>query len=966
MKTPGTPAGKISRPKIFFLAAFALMVLTIVVPPFVNINRFRHTIVQSISAGLDRPVYANSVELTLFPRPAFVLHHLTVAEWPEYGAEPVITAETVTASLRASTLWHRRVEIASLHFDAPSLNLARDSKGQWNFETLISNSPVLRLSGSSTTAASSSTSPPPFPYVEATEARINFKRGAEKLPFSLEGAQLALWKESGNEWHVRIKARPVRTDLSPGDTGQILGEAAVKTTGMLMDSPIRASLEWRRGQLGEISRLLQGEDSGWRGAVDWTVNVRGTLAKAHVTSDVQVEEFRRAEFIPPSEIDLSAHCTGEYVHADRRMDQLDCDAPLGGGHLLVKSVADDLNSATNPSDSVASEAVKSSGAGFFSVALQQVSAGFFLDLLRHVHPGIAADTTASGEVNGSAECEWLGLDSLHSCTGELRTTPLTLHLSHVEHALHLSPLVISTPAAGVASAKSPASRTSATTLHRTSSVAVKEQAPGSWDLATVHASLGGASSATLTGMLTSSGLALHIDGPADLRELSQVARAMNSPVLSGGIHSIRGTAQIAVTLRSKWLPQSNPTALVAAAPGNATNLATQPVSWFVPSQWNGTVQLHNTTVQLSSFPGTIQITGGQVNLTDTAVEWNGLTGTYAHIPFDGSIRWETSCPAARPPCARTFTLHTANLNVDRLQGVLRRTIAGAGLLEQLNPWAAGAPELPEIAGTFKADSLSAGKLSLKNASFQLHLQGHRADLVSISGNIFGGTLSGLPDDVSEGGSNSAASPEATSLTAVHAPVAMQSGAGSAQWGDGPPTYTLRVGLENIQPDLVAAIWHEKWGRGTAIAEIRLKTQGWSTADFAQNASGNFAIDWRGGTLAASLPSAVSATAAEDSADAVNLMPGVTRFQRLRMVGHFRDEKLTLEFGQLGLAAQTGRRQANTPGIQSLSGTVTFSRVLDLRMQPSGISITGPLDKPVMKARSPKLLGSASVANSENP
>ena len=37
------------------------------------------------------------------------------------------------------------------------------------------------------------------------------------------------------------------TDLSPGDTGQILGEASVKTTGMLMDSPIRASLEWRRG-----------------------------------------------------------------------------------------------------------------------------------------------------------------------------------------------------------------------------------------------------------------------------------------------------------------------------------------------------------------------------------------------------------------------------------------------------------------------------------------------------------------------------------------------------------------------------------------------------------------------------------------------------------------------------------------------------------------------------------------------
>jgi AsmA protein len=965
MKNPGTPKGNISRPRILFLAAFALLVLAIVVPPFVNINRFRHSIVQSISAGLNRPIYANAVELTLFPRPAFVLHHLTVAEWPEYGAEPVITAETVTASLRASTLWHRRVEIASLHFDAPSVNLARDSNGEWNFESLISNSPILRLSGSSS-SASSSTSPPPFPYVEATDARINFKRGAEKLPFSLEGAQLAFWKESGNEWHVRIKARPVRTDLPPGDAGQILGEASVKTAGVLMDSPVRVNLEWRRGQLGEISRLLHGEDSGWRGTVDWTANVQGTLARARLTSDVQVEEFRRAEFIPSSEIDLSAHCTGRYVHSDWRMDQLDCDAPLDGGHLLVKSMAVDSDSSANAGDSVGPKPSQSDSAGLITVALQQVSAGFFLDLLRHVHPGVAADTTASGEVNGNAKCEWRGFDTLRACSGELHTTALTLHLPHVEHSLHLSPLLISNLDGAAGSGKAVASPASAVTVRRNNPVSVKEPVAGTWDLETVHASLGGASSATMSGTLTSSGLTLHMDGPADLRDLSQLARAMNSPVLSSGIHSIRGTAQMAVTLRSNWLPQSNPSALVEAVPNNATNLSAQPVSWFAPSQWNGTVQIHNATVQLNSFPGTIQITGGQVNLTDTAVEWNGLTGTYARIPFDGTIRWETSCPASQPVCARTFTLHTTNLNVDRLQGVLRRTIAGAGLLEKLNPWAAGAPELPEITGTFKADILSAGKLSLKNAFLQLHLQGHRADLVAISGSVFGGALSGLPDDASKGGSNGDATPEGGSSNPGGPPGAMQSGAGSAQWGIGAPNYALRLALANIQPNLVAAIWHEKWGRGTATAEIRLKTDGWSTGDLAQNASGNFAIDWRGGTLAASLPSAASSNESEDSTGAVNVAQGVTRFQRLRAVGHILDQKLTLEFGQLVLANETGSRQAITPGIQSLSGTVTFARVLDLQLQPAGVSITGPLDTPVMKAKFIKPVGNTGVTDSENP
>jgi AsmA protein len=965
MKSPGTAKGNISRPRIFFLAAFALLVIAIVVPPFVNINRFRHSIVQSISAGLDRPVYANAVELTLFPRPAFVLHHLTVAEWPEYGAEPVITAETVTASLRASTLWHRRVEIASLHFDAPSVNLARDSNGQWNFESLISNSPILRMPGTSSSSQPSSESPPPFPYVEATDARINFKRGAEKLPFSLEGAQLAFWKESGNEWHVRIKARPVRTDLPPGDAGQILGEASVKTIGVLMDAPIRASLEWRRGQLGEISRLLHGEDSGWRGTVDWTTNVRGTLAKALVTSDIQVEEFRRAEFIPPSEIDLAAHCTGQYVHADRHMDQFNCDAPLGGGHLLVKSMIGDSNSPWNTGDFVHSEPAASDNPGSFEVMLQHVSAGFFLDLLRHVHPGVAADTTASGEVNGNAKCEWRGLDLLRACSGELRSTPLTLHLPRVEHSLHLSPMLISTHEAMDGSTKT-AARVPVRKVHRNDQIALRESAAGVWDLAPTHVSMAGTSSATLAGTLTSSGLTLHMDGPADLRDLNQLAHAMNSPVLSSGIHSIRGAAQMALTLRSNWLPQSNPALLVEGLPNNATNLATQPVPWFVPSQWGGTVQIHNATLQLGSFPGTFQIVGAQVNLTDTGVEWTGVTGTYAHIPFDGSIGWETSCPTSRPPCARTFTLHTSNLNVDRLQGVLRRTIVESGLLEQLNPWAAGVPELPEIAGTFKADTLSVGKLSLRNASLQLHLQGHQAELVAISGSLFGGTLSGLADDAPDAVSNRKATSDSGSPSSNGLPGAMESSVGSAQWGDGAPIYSLRVTLGNIQPDLVAAIWYQKWGRGTATAQVRLKMRGWSMADLAQNASGNFAIDWHSGTLAASLPLTASSTETADSTGSGRATQGVTRFQRLRTVGRFRDEKLMLDFGQLVLANQAPRRQTLSPATQFVSGTVTFSRILDLRLQPSGVSITGPLDMPVMKAKSAKVSGGAGAANSENP
>ncbi|MEO6829479.1 MAG: AsmA family protein, partial [Acidobacteriaceae bacterium] len=170
------------RRRQFILAAVVLLVVVVVVPPFISLNRFRRTIVHSISAGLGRPVEASAVELQLFPRPGFVLHNLTVGEDPAYGAEPVMTSQTVTAGLRASALWHGRVEIATLRFDAPSVNLVRDAAGHWNFESLLRNSPALHGHGAA--HADRSGNHLPFPYVEATEARINFKLGAEKLPFS--------------------------------------------------------------------------------------------------------------------------------------------------------------------------------------------------------------------------------------------------------------------------------------------------------------------------------------------------------------------------------------------------------------------------------------------------------------------------------------------------------------------------------------------------------------------------------------------------------------------------------------------------------------------------------------------------------------------------------------------------------------------------------------------------------------
>src|ERR1700691_2577143 len=93
-------------------AALAALLAIIVVPPLVSISGYKSRIIRLMSEALGRPVRLSSVELRLFPRPGFVLTDLSVEEDPAYGAEPVLHAETVTASIRLASLWRGRGEIS--------------------------------------------------------------------------------------------------------------------------------------------------------------------------------------------------------------------------------------------------------------------------------------------------------------------------------------------------------------------------------------------------------------------------------------------------------------------------------------------------------------------------------------------------------------------------------------------------------------------------------------------------------------------------------------------------------------------------------------------------------------------------------------------------------------------------------------------------------------------------------------
>ncbi len=128
-----------------------------------------------MASSLGRPVRLSSVRLRLLPRPGFVLYDLTVDEDPGFGAEPLLQASSVTASIRLLSLWRGRLEINEVSVDEASVNLVRSPEGSWNLESLFRTAAT--KAGSANPGEKEA---PPFPYIAATNSRVNFKNGVRE------------------------------------------------------------------------------------------------------------------------------------------------------------------------------------------------------------------------------------------------------------------------------------------------------------------------------------------------------------------------------------------------------------------------------------------------------------------------------------------------------------------------------------------------------------------------------------------------------------------------------------------------------------------------------------------------------------------------------------------------------------------------------------------------------------------
>lgn len=729
------------------LATVAILVLVLVVPPLISVSRFKTQITQLISQSLGRPVRLSSVQARILPWPGFEISDLSVAEDPAYGAEPVLHANKVTASIRLLALFRGRVEIGKIDVDEASLNLVRAGPGRWNLDS------IFRTAAAQTAAAPRARHVAPLPYLEATDSRINFKNGVEKLPFSLVNADLSLWQESPGEWRIRLRGQPARTDVSLHleETGAVRMEASMRRAPALRQMPLHLDIDWQEAQLGQLARLITGSDPGWRGDLTGELHLDGTAEAAQIATRLRAAGVHRAEFTPVSPLDFDARCGFVYHYANRTVENLACDSPLGDGHVNVTGEKPGEDSPPN-----------------FSVQLDRVPVAAALDALRTLRSGLEPDLEAKGTVSGkivyhvhsqgnaepaeSAAAVQIKRKDMAKAGGE-EVGPLTGSLT-VE-GLILTGAGLGRPILAPKFTLIPTPIGSATSQAPAEAGQIGAGSSAQALAGSVAVPAGGAVPLTFNLRFSRSSYQVAARGQASFARAREFAHVSGIPVAEA-LKALAGEpVTVDLTAEGPWIPaevislnglSSAEVAPVSGPEPSASLLSAGAAP--VPSDLDtltGTVNVHNANWQTDYLARHIAISDATLHIENGNLRWDPVDFTYGPLKGTGDLTLPAGCvseKAPQQPCPAQFQIHFDDLDAaefeSALLGARAKTTLLSNLINRIHP--ASAPPWPQLEGTVTADSLVLGPVTLQGVSASLEIVPTGAEIRSLDAGLLGGTV----------------------------------------------------------------------------------------------------------------------------------------------------------------------------------------------------------------------------------
>jgi AsmA family/AsmA-like C-terminal region len=669
----------ISKRRLVLIVAAVLLVLFVFRP---GANGLRKRIVSSVGMALGRRVEVQWVKLRILPQPGFDLENFIVYDDPTFGAEPMLRAEEVTATLRLRSLIRGRLEIGRLDLKEPSFNLVRGEDGHWNIEALLDRA------AHTPAAPTSHVRPehrPVFPYIEADNGRINFKIGPEKKSYALTDADFALWLESENEWGMRLAARPVRTDFNLSDTGILQVEGTWERSGSLRETPLKFRVNWERAQLGQFSKLISGKDKGWRGGVTLSSTLSGTPADLTLTARGTVDDFRRFDIVSSDTLRLAAECSAHYTSIEHSVSNIVCHAPLEQGTLIL---AGNIQSPTGPRSYD------------LELLAQDIPIQPLVTLARHSKKDLPDDLTGKGLLNASVTMKTSGDAKAMGTmwTGDGAIEDLRLASSGTEAVLKAEeiPFVVSSASVDDLPGRPKANRDKREFFRV--------------NFGPFAVDWGGTSLPSVTGWAATSGYSVLVQGESQVSRVLAAGRTMGLSVPS---INADGTAKLHLEVAGNWTS-------------------------FAAPEMSGTAQLHSVRTEMRGM-GQVEIRSANLLLTKDSVQLQSLSAVAGGTHWNGAVTLPRTCETQ--PCPTQVDLRADVIFVDRLNSWLHpqpRKQPWYRVLSGSKPQGTSLLKTLNAVGTIAAGRVVFRGVEATDVLAQLKLSDGKLDLKDVSGNLLGG------------------------------------------------------------------------------------------------------------------------------------------------------------------------------------------------------------------------------------
>jgi len=183
--------------KWVLIAVVAIIVILLVLPFLIPVNKFRPEIEQKASEALGRKVQLGNLSLSILGG-SLGVDNLSVADDPKFGSEPFLAAKNVKVGVELLPLiFSKQLNVTEIKIVEPQVTLLKDPSGKWNFSSIGSGATTPGKavpSGSSTSAGQLSIGKLALENGQMTVGTTNSKKRSVYTKLNLTASDVSMNK----------------------------------------------------------------------------------------------------------------------------------------------------------------------------------------------------------------------------------------------------------------------------------------------------------------------------------------------------------------------------------------------------------------------------------------------------------------------------------------------------------------------------------------------------------------------------------------------------------------------------------------------------------------------------------------------------------------------------------------------------------------------------------------------------